>query len=310
MMNPDYKFDFNFIDSFHGASFASLKEKDYFSNPKDGMNQRMEFLSENSIQKELSATNNITNTNKISIEENGNNSFADEDYTPEEKIPNCQSKELIFNITKEKRSRIRIGRMNKLLKKRYFGKHNKFSEDNIIRKIKTSFMDKSLDYINREYAIYMMNKHEKKKNRKLLQRIKPKEYLKIKKSENFKWFKSTLKKVFSVYLSKKCTLYSVDHNIRQIEKLYEENEAINVINILNKRVTDLYYEYCNDINIEGFQTLKYDLKHLRQKMEEGKEENIDLYLNRYKDIAKNLESIFEHKKGRRNYGKRNKSGYM
>jgi hypothetical protein len=52
--------------------------------------------------------------------------------------------------------------MNKVLKDKYTGKHNKFIEDNIIKKVKTKFMESSLEYINRQYEPHM-NSHQIKK---------------------------------------------------------------------------------------------------------------------------------------------------
>lgn len=210
----------------------------------------------------------------------------------------------IFKINKTKKNHLKIGRLNKNLKQKYSGKHDKYCEDNIIRKIKTSFIQNSLDYINKQYELYL-NNNKLRKTKKLLQRINPKEYLKIKITDNKNWFQSTLKKIFSANLSKKCSKSSLDYNRRQLDILYQQNMATNVINILDRKIIDLYNDYINDTNLEGFKTLKDDLKNLRERMaeENENEEKIEEYLKKYREIAKDLENIFDRKKGRNHYSK-------
>ena len=207
-----------------------------------------------------------------------------------------EKKDKIFNIIKQERKK-NLGRIKKYLKKKFTGKHNKFTEDNIIIKIKASFIEKSRNYINHEYGL-CMNKHKFKKIKKLLQKISPNEHRKISKEKNIKWFKSKLKDIFSADLSKKCSLYSPDYNKEQINEVYKNPEATKVVNILEKNVSEIYSLYSRDIETEGFETLKDDLKALRKKMEKEEEENIDEYLKKYEEIAKNLETIYQRKKSR------------
>ena len=205
-----------------------------------------------------------------------------------------EKKDKIFNIIKPIKKK---GRIANKFKKKFTGKHNKFTEDNIIRKIKASFIEKSRNYINHEYNL-CMNKHKFKKIKKFLQRISPSEHRKISKEENIKWFKSKLKDIFSADLSTKCSLYNLDYNKEQIDEVYKNPEAENVVNILEKNVSEIYSLYSQDVEIKGFETLKDDLKVLKKKMEKKKEENIDEYLKKYEEIAKNLETIYQSKKSK------------
>ena len=141
--------------------------------------------------------------------------------------------ESIFKITKTKKKNIKKGRLAKKSKKRYYGKHSKFAQDNIIRKIKASFIEKSMNYINREYDLYM-NKHQYKKIKRLIQKISPVKSREISKNKNLKWFQSKLRDLFSSKLSKKCTLSDPDYNITSIDELYKNNTTKNVIDLLNK----------------------------------------------------------------------------
>ena len=203
----------------------------------------------------------------------------------------------IFDIVKAKKKNIKKGRMTKDLKKNYLGIHNKFSQDNIIRKIKASFIEKSMNYINKQFSIHLKRRGIKKYYR-LIQRISPSESRKIRKSENLDFLETPLKTIFSSSLSKKCSLYDPDYNKKQIEKLYLENEAKDVIKTLDMPVGDMYDKYCKNIKMDGFGTLEDDLIEERLKMEEKKENNIDEYLKKYKYTAENYRHIFDEKKSR------------
>lgn len=203
----------------------------------------------------------------------------------------------IFNIEKVKKKNIKKGRMTKGLKQKYLGLHNKFSEDNIIRKIKASFLEKSMNYINKQYGIYLKKRGIKKLYR-LIQRISPEESRKIRKSENLNFLETTLKKIFSSKLSKKCSLYDPDYNKKQIEELYEQNDAKEVIKILNKTVGEMFDNYCKNIKLDGFGTLEDDLKEERIKMEEKQENGIDDYVEKFRLTAINYKVIFDGKKPR------------
>ena len=133
----------------------------------------------------------------------------------------------------------------------------------------------------------------------------PTESRKIKKEENIKFFNSKLKEIFATPISTKYSKYGYDYNIRKIEEIYRENKAKNVINILEKQISEMYYIYSNDIKVDGFETLEDDLRNLEFELREEeieitpeKEKEIKSYLDKYKYIAKNLMQIFNNKKSR------------
>ena len=248
----------------------------------------------------INSTPNNFEKNNIQDHNINNNSNSMTNTKPTaKKYPKIVGK--IFNIIKVNK---KMGRLVKHSRLRFDTvKHNKFSEDNIIRKIKANFHEKFFNYINKEYGEYFKKKHRVKKMIKLIQRISPSESRKIKKEDNIKWFSMKLKDVFSVDLSTKCSKYDSDYNKKQIDMLYQKGEATKVIDILEKKVIDMYKIYSKDIPIEGFETLKDDLEDIKKKMEQNGEENIDKYLESYKKIAQNLENIFVSKKPRNNKGK-------
>ena len=213
-------------------------------------------------------------------------------FTKEKKY----KKGLIFKVKRDNKN---IGRIKK--NSNLIGKHDKFSEDNIIRKFKGRFHEKCRLYINNVYKRYLLNhKHDIKKVNDLLQRISPKISRKIKKEDNLKWLKMNLKQVFSENVSEKCSLYPADYNKNNISKLYEENEAKEVIDILNKPVKEMLGYFINNNEIPGFDTLDKDTIELENKMKNNNEERINKYINKYRRTSKNFESIFINKSSRNN----------
>ena len=125
-----------------------------------------------------------------------------------------EKREKIFEIRKDNK---KIGRIKK--NTIYVGKHNRFCEDNIIRKIKGRFLEKCRIAINNEYKKYLFNNNNNlKKENDLLQRITPKVSRKIKRDENLSWLRSKMYQVFSEKVSVKCTLYESDYNKNNIQK--------------------------------------------------------------------------------------------
>ena len=239
----------------------------------------------------------ITNLNPVQKDQNANE--TPEKNNSKKYNPKSKNSEKIFDISKINK---KIGRMLKTLKRKFKAAHNKYSEDNIIRKFKARFQDTLLNYINYKYSEFLISKGKSKKV-KLLQRINPAESRKISKADNLRWFSTKLKDLFSSDLSQKCTLYESDYNRKRIKDIYKNNEALNVIDILEKEVIDMYNLYRNNVKIDGFTTLEEDLKTLREKMEKEneeseEEEDIELYLSNYRIIAMRLDKIFEDKKGR------------
>ena len=197
----------------------------------------------------------------------------------------------IFKIAKFYKNK----KKGRIKKKAYsIGKHNKFSEDNIITKIKKRFIEQTRKYINYKYNQYLLKNQKQNKKAKtieFLKRISPNISGQMKKRDNIKWLNLTLAEAYSVDISKYHSEES-DYNIKNINKLYEEGLATEVTNLLNRKVKDVFQEYCSNEKKEGFKKLNDDLEEMRNNMIKEKEEQIDEYINKYKYIAMNFENIF------------------
>ena len=238
----------------------------------------------------------INNNSNLYINNENYNSYINEDISSfKVKRNKCLYRdEKIFKIVKINK---KIGRIKKdsVLK----GIHNKFSQDNIIRKIKGRFHENLRLYINREYKKFITNKNNRKKNiMNWLKKINPQVSRKIRKEENLKWFDSKIFEIFSENISKRYSAYTPDLNKKKISRLMKLNEATNVINILNTNIEIIFNKYINNEKMDGFKTLKDDIEDLEKDMQKTNQENIGQYLYRYEYTAKNLKNIFIKKNTR------------
>jgi hypothetical protein len=123
--------------------------------------------------------NNISSNNTT----NNNNTYDLFEYMSPLFIQNTNNnrKKKIFKIVKMNK---KIGRIKK--NSGLVGKHNKLSEDNIIRKVKRRFHENVRLYINREYNKYCLEKKNNANITNWLKKINPNISSQIKKEDNLK----------------------------------------------------------------------------------------------------------------------------
>ena len=187
--------------------------------------------------------------------------------------------------------------------------HNKFSEDNIIRKIKGKFkiyiivlLNSSL--INKDLKFYKLNTNINEN---------------IKRDYNIKLFDTKIKDIVidnnSLFKDKK------DINKILVEKIIREGKEIEVIKLLNltylelfqvfrKKIVKISDELENKIkDITALQNPEFNNIYkifefiYEQEKYKNEEEDIKLYIEKFKDLCENYETWFYCKKGR----KRNKN---
>ena len=249
----------------------SNKENDSSSEKEELRNEKNKLIE----KKKISSIYNITNQMEIY------------DYLR-------KNNKKIFNIIKKNKKLGRI-KKNSLIT----GKHNKLSEDNIIRKIKARFHEKLRLYINIEYNKYILKKTQKNRHtNNWLKKISPKISRKIKKEENLQWFQSKIYEIFSNNISLRYSSHLVNSNKKKIERLLSLNEKNKIIEILNSSIEAMFDKYINNEKIEGFKTLEDDINELRTQMKKSSQSNIEEYLIKYEEVAKNMKQIFILKNSR------------
>ena len=131
-----------------------------------------------------------------------------------------------------------------------------------------------------------------------LKKIDPKISRKIKKEENLQWFQSKIYEIFSNNISLRYSSHLVNSNKKKIERLLSLNEKNKIIEILNSSIEAMFDKYINNEKIEGFKTLEDDINELRTQMKKSSQSNIEEYLIKYEEVAKNMKQIFILKNSR------------
>ena len=222
----------------------------------------------------------VTSHKEIEIE-------VEDGYEDDDDKDDHSTKEKVFLIEKVKKRNRKKGRQNKEDKDNYYAKHNKFTDDNMIKKFKVHLHESIYNYLNYSYQISIDDK-----KKVFLYRIDTTETKKTNKSASIKWFKKKLRDVFSCKLSKKCSTKEELYNKIEIEKIFSEGKNKEMMEKLEKTVQNMYYSYINDEKIEGFKTLKDDIEELKQEMKaNGEEKLIDDYIKKYTHTALNFEDI-------------------
>ena len=147
-------------------------------------------------------------------------------------ITNQSNKELIFNITKEKK-KTQLGRKRK---HGIGGKHNKIILDNIARKIKSKLFEYILLFLNTSIKIEI---NENKDNEficsKFLLKIDQEVIKDINTNNNKKFMKTKLKDIFYLNnIRSKYINYNLGCNKRVVENIYKYNIQKKKISILEK----------------------------------------------------------------------------
>lgn len=177
---------------------------------------------------------------------------------------------------------IRLGRRRKDKIYHSEPKHDKFKEDNIIRKIKTLAFSFTLDYLN--------NSLEKKGNN----RFYPLDTFineNLKKDFNEALLKKTICEIYNNSDLNKRFKHINDSNRILIKKIFDEKKEIKTIKILKMKFEEIL-NYIKENDIENF------LGEIEKKEKRNKGKLIGIYMVKVKDLLNNYKGWFTKKKGR------------
>jgi hypothetical protein len=167
-------------------------------------------------------------------------------------------------------------------------KHDKFKDDNIIRKIKTFIfkyilikLNESLEFT--KYKFYPLNAALRKN---------------IKKDFNIKLLDRTIFDLYNTEDLNKTYRNGNDSNKILIKKILDENKEKKTIDILNMKFRDVL-NHIREKDLENF------LGKIKEKEKKNKGKPIDLYMENVAHLLKDFEKWFERKNGRE-LGKKHK----
>ena len=237
--------------------------------------------------------------NKIENEnENGNKELKTECIKTEQSS-NQRKEEVILdeNKNKEKEEEKEANKKCFLGRKKKdsneIGKHNKYSEDNIIKKIKSHLLTILLKFINIVInKIYQGN---------IGHGIYQKQLLKINQNQvvisknNKQFLNKTLKDIFSDKISTKYSTFSVSHNRELINNLLneaDEEKRIKLNKLFNLTFIDCLKHFRGSEVIEELHGLD-SLESVLKKFGDDKE-----YLDTFKHYCFKFEEVIQNKKNR------------
>ena len=199
------------------------------------------------------------------------------------------NKEIINIILEEsknenKNNGKKLGRKRKNEEREAF--HTKDRDDNKMRKVKTYIMNFILDYLNKS-IVY---------NRKQFLKINKNVNECLRKDFNMSLMQMTIKDIFvQNKINETYSDFKKERNLNQdlIKEIFEKNEDIETIKILNMKYIDLVIIYRTEFLNQFISDLTK--KEIRA---EGKKEKVESYVEQLKYLLLNYEDWFEQKKGK------------
>ena len=194
---------------------------------------------------------------------------------------NNEKNEILVNLKRKYESKEKIKRGRKIkLENPYRIEHNKFSEDNIIRKIKVKIFAYPLIFINN---ILKRNK----KNKYKLYKINYKYINQVKKVKDLEYLDMSLKDLYSFDISSKYKKFGKTHNKNIIIKIIEKKILIEdystiifVFNLSLRKWLELF-------------TYKKTINEIIKESEGGKDINLEIINKSFIGVEELLKKILE-----------------
>ena len=209
----------------------------------------------------------------------------------------------IFKIFKEfkdfkNENLIQVGRKRK---NEQGGKHDKYSSDNVTRKLKTKLFESILGVTNasiKPVEIENPKKYSKKTlySKDFFLKIDQEIIKDINVENNKKLLKTQLKDIFSNKVSKKVERYGLDYNKKLVEKIYTEKIQDKTIAILDKTFLECLEHFRGSKFFKELEGLENEYKNVIKGFREiGEDED---YIEVFKDLVNRFEEYYENKKSR------------
>jgi hypothetical protein len=252
------------------------------------INNEKELHSENSME-----SNNKINPNNINASLDENKCLNDKNYKENIQLK-IRQKIYLKRPFKERKI---LGRKKKI--SNGMGEHNKFSDDNIIRKCKCAILNNTLEFINKKIKILYPNITKKSFREKKLFKLKQNQRASSRADYNKSFLSKSLKSIFSEDISTKFINYPPTHNKDAIELLINEKDEKkrNIFNnIFNLTFSDCLNHFRGTNVIDELK----GLNQLNNYINEIKEDNMaEEYCNLFKFFIYNFERIINEKKPRK-----------
>ena len=201
---------------------------------------------------------------------------------------------ILDNIHRKKKNSLKKNNLGRKRKNSNIkGKHNKYSQDNIIKKIKSSLISILYRYINSFIIKIYKGKIGYGVFKKQLLTINQSQIVNVKNNKKFLY--KNLKDIFSDNITGKYSTYHINHNKILIQNLLneeDEEKKIKFNNLFTLTFIDCLNHFIREKEIDILNGIEY-LDDFCKKFEDDKD-----YIELFKYYAQNLEKIVLSKKER------------
>ena len=185
------------------------------------------------------------------------------------------------------------------------GEHNKFSDDNILRKCKNVILDCILNYINDKIKLLYSNEKAILLKEKKLFKLKQNQKIRSRTNYNKIFLNKTLKEIFSENISTKYSRYSPSHNKDLIEFLINEKDEVKkaIFNkIFNLAFLDCIKHFRGSVLLDELQGMNQLNEYIKERKINKDDEEYFIILEYF---INNFENIVMEKKARNRRSKNN-----
>jgi hypothetical protein len=275
----------------------NLKESAFSKNPfeeeKTNILKVDEIIISNKPNDELNLNLKENITSKIPLEDKDKNNDKEK---KDEIIFDKKYKESMQLKIKENIRSKRPFKENKTLGRKrkihgVIGEHNKFSDDNIIRKIKHVILESVMNFINNKIRNIYSNKEGKASKEKELFKLKQKQPMNSRTKYNKDFLDKKLEEIFSLDISSKYSRYAPNNNKKTISSLINDHDETRK-SIFTKLFNLTFVECLN--HFRGSKIIKEldGLPNLEDYIKEKKKNKEDEeYYNLFKFFADNYETL-------------------
>ena len=301
------------IKSFYSINSPIFRSNLLYYNYNNYNSNKNMFNNNNSIEI-LSYNENTQNIDVISIQKENSDKSDSIKINNKEKVNDTIiidkiTKEIIQQEIKEKiylkkpfKEKKKLGR--KVKSEENLGEHNKFSDDNIIRKIKNAILNSVFIFINENLRIIYSNLNKDSLKEMQLFKLKQNITIKGKADYNKNLLNRELKSIFSEDISDKYTRYSPKHNKDLIEKLLNEKDE-NKREFFNKLFNLTFLDCLNHFRGSTFLNELNGLKQFEKYFDElNEEKNNEMYKKIFKYFLNNFDKEILEKKERKRIRKK------
>ena len=180
------------------------------------------------------------------------------------------------------------------------GKHNKFSHDNMNRKIKSILLNIVYLFINSKINEILKNEPDYDEEKDKLKKIEQKQIVDTNIEFNQKFLNETLQNIFSVNISHKYKKYNLEHNKNLINRLInDENTKRRQIfqNLFSKTFLECLEHFRGTKNIYELEGIKtFDEIKVRYENDPDYLASLEYKLKSYEDILRNQKKRKSRKK--------------